>query len=146
MARYAKIDRATGNVLKVREFNNPDRVFNKTHVWIEIVQNATPAYNPDTHKLVRTVTQSDLSDLQVDVDPSEKRVLGYNVVALNAGELQVVTDGKVSATNDQLFDAVELLYTYIAQNPGVAPVRASFPNGLWNKLNNRRALKGLPPI
>ena len=139
---YAKIDRATGKVLKQKSSEGMERVFNKPSVWIPLEQTNQPPYDLKTHKLVQEVTQPDLSDLNVDVLPGAKRVEGYTVVALTAQELQKRLEQELITTSNQLFKAVELLYEWIAGNGGVAPSRSDFPNGLWTKLNARRALRG----
>jgi len=139
---YSKIERVTGSVVKRKQYDNSTRSFNKPFVWLEEQREAKPVFDEETHKLVKTVIQPDLSDLQVDVPPDTKRVLGYNIVALNAQELQRVLDDKVDRTNNQMARAVELILTKIATNNGVALKRSDFPAKVWTAINNRRALRG----
>ena len=139
--RYAKIDRATGKVLKVKEFDNINMPLNKPHVWIEIVKEDITVYDRETHKAVRTITQPDLSDLDIDVSPTVQRVLGYDVIPLSPDELQTVTLGKIKATNEMLFDMVERIMAAIANNP--APLkRNDFPETDWDVINARLILRG----
>ena len=74
MTSWVKIDRKTGNVLKMRTEDSLNRVFNKSSVWIELEKKDAPEYNSITHKLNKTIVQPDLSDLSVDVPSSSKRV------------------------------------------------------------------------
>jgi hypothetical protein len=144
---FVKIDRATGNVVKRKKYDtdNP-RPLNKSFVWLEEVQEAKPVYDEDIDKLVPVITLPDLSDLNADVDPLLKWVRGYNVVALNAQELQARVDVKVAVTDGKLVKAVELIFTKIATNGGVALQRSDFPNLVWDKINARRALRGEAPV
>jgi hypothetical protein len=145
--KYAKINRDSGNVIKEKDFStdNP-RALNKPFVWLPVEQEVVPSYDEETHKVVHTVTQPDLSDLNVNVSPIAKRVQGYDIVVLSAQELQDKIDVKLTATDNQLTKAVELIFTKIATNGGVALQRSDFPNSLWDKINARRALRGEAPI
>lgn len=87
MTNFVKIDRATGDVLKQRSTNNLERVFNKSTVWIELEINNKPIFDPNSQRLVPTLAQPDLSDLNVDVSPTAKRVQGWEAIALTAQEL-----------------------------------------------------------
>lgn len=95
MTNYVKIDRATGDILK-RKVDVEKRVFNKAVVWIEIEQQVRPVYNNETHRLNPVVTQPDLSDLNLDVPPTTKRVESWEVVILTAQELDDRQDGKAT--------------------------------------------------
>jgi hypothetical protein len=139
--RYALIDRATGSLLKAKVFDNIKRVFNKSKVWIEIVQEDLPVHNTDTHKVERTITQPDLSDLDVDVPPATQRIQGYDVVALDAQELADVVTSKVRASDEDLFQMVEDIMVAIAANPSPLK-RNDFSISSWNIINARRALRG----
>lgn len=87
MKKWAKIDRATGNVLKYKREKELKRVLNKKYVWIEEVQGTSDVYDSATHKLKESVVLPDLSDLSVDVDPSVQRVINRVAVALTQDEL-----------------------------------------------------------
>tara|TARA_Y100000310_G_scaffold236502_1_gene239684 strand:+ start:4960 stop:5403 length:444 start_codon:yes stop_codon:yes gene_type:complete len=144
--RYAKIDRSTGDVIKRKEFDDPNRVLNKPFVWLEEQRDPEPAYNKETHKLVGTVTQPDLSDLQVDVSSNVKRVFGFDTVALTAQEIDTRRDEKIDRTNDKMVRVVELILTKIATKNGVALEKSDFPAKVWTAINNRRALRGESPV
>jgi hypothetical protein len=141
---YAKIDRATGKVLKQKSSEGMERVFNKPTVWIEVIQKEPiPAYDTETHKIVKTVDQPDLSNLSIDVSHDAQRVLGYDVVALNSEELQVVADTKINKMVRELSSIIELLFTKIAiTNDGVAFSRTDFPDEVWDKINAIRTIRG----
>ena len=83
---YSKIDRSTGNIVKRKELNNPERALNKPFVWLPEERDTQPEYNTETHKLVQTETIPDLSDMAIDVPQDAKRALGFNVVALTEEE------------------------------------------------------------
>ena len=103
MTSWVKIDRKTGDVLKMRTENNLYRIFNKPHVWIEVERKDAPEYNSLTHKLNKTVVQPDLSDLSVDVPSSSKRVEDWEVVALSDSEIAANKDAQYSSPETILF-------------------------------------------
>jgi len=90
MKTWVKIDRATGNVMKRKSASNLERVFHKKYVWIEQTTASVPSYNKETQKLGRIVTQSDLSNLTVDVPSDTKRVEGWEIIDLS--HFQFVTN------------------------------------------------------
>ena len=51
MTSWVKIDRKTGNILKMRTEDSLNRIFNKSSVWIELEKKDAPEYNSITHKL-----------------------------------------------------------------------------------------------
>lgn len=146
MEIYAKIDRSTGQIVKRKEFDDPNRALNKPFVWLEVEQETSPSYDVETHKLVPTITQPDLSDLNIDVSPTAKRVQGYNIVALTAQEISTRLDNKIDASNNKMVRAVELILTKIAQKNGVALEKSDFPAKVWTTINARRALRGQSPV
>ena len=103
MTEWVKIDRATGNVLKRRTEDKLERVFNKPLVWLELEKQEVPDFDASTHKLSKTVTQPDLSDLSVAVSPSTKRVEGWEVVALSDSEIAANKDAKYSPPTTVMF-------------------------------------------
>ncbi len=137
---FVKIERATGDILKRKEAPSMDRVFNKKAVWIELERKSQPDFNPETHKLVATVEQPDLSDLSTDVDPSTKRVEGWLAVPLDGGEIQGRTNGKISATDHKLARITEDIMVAIAT--GEPLTRDTFHPKVWEKINKRRQLRG----
>lgn len=145
MLLYAKVDRATGVIIKRKYFDGIKRNLKKPQVWLEIQQNTPPLYDSDNEKLVSSVTQPDLSDLNIPVDPLVKRVQGYNVVALTTQEKQKVIDNKINNTNHQLFRLMEMLMVQIATGTDRLK-RTDFPANVWTKINARRALRGESPI
>ena len=95
--KWVKIDRSNGNVIKGKTAAELKRVFNKPTVWLELVREARPNFDLNTQKLVAQVQQSDLSNLSVDVDPSEKRVESWSVVSLSSDELAKRTSDRIEA-------------------------------------------------
>ena len=103
MTSWVKIDRKTGNVLKMRTEDSLNRVFNKPFVWIELEKKDAPEYNSITHKLNKTIVQPDLSDLSVDVPSSSKRVEDWETVALSDSEIAANKDAQYSSPETVLF-------------------------------------------
>lgn len=141
MSEYVKVDRATGDVLKRRQFNNPTRDITKPYVWIPVQRDAPPAFDPDTHKLVATETMPDLSGT---ISPTDALVYGWNVVALTAQEVTERNNKKIAATDGGLIRGVEDLITLIAQ--GTPLNRNNLPSAVLDKVNARRALRGQAPV
>tara|TARA_B100002003_G_C13985243_1_gene476300 strand:- start:450 stop:905 length:456 start_codon:yes stop_codon:yes gene_type:complete len=140
MKMYAKIDRSTGGIVKRKEFDNPKRALNKPFVWLPEEQNDKPVFNKETHKLVQTIAQSDLSDLAIDVSPDVKRVFGWDVVALNSEEKEKKKLSKIAESDVDLVRFTEVILVAIAQ--GDTLEKDSFPDEVWNKVNARRTLRG----
>tara|TARA_Y100000310_G_scaffold167086_1_gene166803 strand:- start:1071 stop:1505 length:435 start_codon:yes stop_codon:yes gene_type:complete len=140
MKTWVKIDRATGAVLKTKRAAEIKRVFNKRVVWLELTREPPPPYDPDTHKIVRDVQQIDLSDLGVPVPLSAMRVEDWKIVALDAAELTDRTNDKIADLDSGLIRIVEDLAVVIAG--GGKLDRASLPGAVWDKINERRVLRG----
>jgi len=146
MAWYVKIDRSNGSVVKRKEFSGDrERAFHKPFVWLEEIQETKPVFDPETHKLVQTITQSDLSDMDIDVDPLEQRVKGYDIVLLSVEELQVRLDRKISLSDGAMFGIIERLLVVIATS-NVRIKRSDLPESDWDILNARLALRGEGPV
>ena len=137
---YSKIDRSTGNIVKRKELNNPERALNKPFVWIPEERDAQPEYNKETHKLVQTETIPDLSDMTVDVSQDAKRALGFDVVALTEEEKAQINTRKIADSDGVLARMTEDILVIIAQ--GGTLEKDSFPNEVWEKINTRRVLRG----
>jgi len=137
---YSKIDRSTGDIVKRKQFNNPERALNKPFVWIPEERDAQPEYDKKTHKLVQTDTIPDLSDMTVDVSPDAKRVLGFDVVALSADEKEQIRLGKIAGSDGDLAKLTEDILVIIAQ--GGVLEKDSFDEEVWEKVNARRVLRG----
>jgi hypothetical protein len=137
---YSKIDRSTGDIVKRKEFNNPERALNKSFVWLPEERDAQPDCNKETHKLVQTDTIPDLSDMTVDVSPDAKRVLGFDVVALSADEKEQIRLGKIAGSDGDLAKLTEDILVIIAQ--GGVLEKDSFDEEVWEKVNARRVLRG----
>jgi hypothetical protein len=137
---YAKIDRATGFVVKRKEFDNPERALNKPFVWIPEERDAQPDYDKETHKLVQTETIPDLSDTTVDVSQDAKRVLGFNVVALTEEEKAQINTRKIADSDGVLARMTEDILVIVAQ--GGVLEKDSFADEVWEKINARRILRG----
>jgi hypothetical protein len=137
---YAKIDRSTGNIVKRKEFNNPERALDKPFVWIPEERDIRPEYNKETHKLVQTETIPDLSDMTVDVSPDAKRALGFDVVVLTEEERARINISKIADSDGVLARFTEDILVVIAQ--GGTLEKDSFPDEVWEKVNTRRVLRG----
>lgn len=144
MTDWVKISRITGEVLKRKTAPSMERVFHKPYVWLESIQDEKLVYDPDTQKLERTVTQPDLSDLGIDVDPTSKYIQGWAVVALTAQELLVIRNNKIAQTDSKLAQIVEDILVNISE--GTPLTRSAFPDKVWAKINARRALRGDSPV
>ena len=87
MTSHLKIDRATGNVL-VREYkDDPGRVLNKPTVWLPLVSESQPSFDPSTEQLAARLDIPDLADMSRDVAPDAVATAGFDVVALTAEEI-----------------------------------------------------------
>ena len=137
---YSKIDRSTGNIVNRKELNNPERALNKPFVWIPEERDAQPEYDKKTHKLVQTDTIPDLSDMTVDVSPDDKRVLGFDVVALTEEEKAGINISKIADSDGVLARMIEDILVIIAQ--GGTLEKDSFADEVWEKINTRRLLRG----
>ena len=137
---YSKIDRSTGNIVKRKEFDNPERALNKPFVWIPEERDIRPEYDKETHKLVQTETIPDLSDMTVDVSPDAKRALGVNVVALTEEERARINISKIADSDGVLARMTEDILVIIAQ--GGVLEKDSFADEVWDTVNARRILRG----
>ena len=141
MKMYVKIDRATGNVLKLKRFDDIERALNKPHVWIELEVIPNPTYDEDNEKLVELITQPDLSDLNVDVPPTAKRVVSVKKTPLTNPEKQARKLSRIRDSDRLLARIVEDILVVVATK-GSAMERSDFSAQVWTKINNRRALRG----
>ena len=104
------------------------------------MREARPNFDLNTQKLVAQVQQSDLSNLSVDVDPSEKRVESWSVVSLSSDELAKRTSDRIEETDYLLAKIVEDIMVVIAT--GATLNRAAFSSDVWDQINARRSLRG----
>jgi hypothetical protein len=138
---YAKIDRATGKVLKQKSSEGMERVFNKEVVWLEMELIGKPDYDKDNEKVVQYQRVSaDISDLSIDVPPDTKFLQGYDVVSLTTDEKEQIKLGKIVESDDDLARFTEDILVVIAQ--GGTLEKDSFPSEVWDKVNARRVLRG----
>jgi len=138
---YAKIDRATGKVLKQKSSEGMERVFNKEVVWLEMELTGRPDYDKDNEKVVQYQRVSaDISDLSIDVPPDTKFLQGYDVVSLTTDEKEQVRLGKIADSDEDLAKLTEDILVVIAQ--GGTLEKDSFPSEVWEKVNARRVLRG----
>ena len=138
---YAKIDRATGKVLKQKSSEGMERVFNKEVVWLEMELTGKPDYDKDSEKVVQYQRVSaDISDLSVDVPPDTKFLQGYDKVNLSNDEKERVRLGKIADSDEDLAKLTEDILVVIAQ--GGTLEKDSFPDEVWDKVNARRVLRG----
>jgi len=140
MTEWVKIDRATGNVLKRRTEDSLERVMNKAVVWIELDKKDAPEHDASTHKLNATVVQPDLSDLSAAVSTDAKRVEGFEAVALSDKEVGEAKEIAVRVTDRNMAQITEELMTAIAK--GKTLNRAAFSDATWEKINERRKIRG----
>ena len=138
---YAKIDRATGKVLKQKSSEGMERAFNKEVVWLEMESTGKPDYDKDNEKVVQYQRVSaDISDLSIDVSPDTKFLQGYDVVSLTTDEKEQVRLGKIADSDEDLAKLTEDILVVIAQ--GGTLEKDSFPDEVWEKVNARRVLRG----
>ena len=138
---YAKIDRATGKVLKQKSSEGMERVFNKEVVWLEMELTGKPDYDKDNEKVVQYQRVSaDISDLSIDVPPDTKFLQGYDKVNLSTDEKEQVRLGKIAGSDEDLAKLTEDILVVIAQ--GGTLEKDSFPDEVWEKVNARRVLRG----
>ena len=139
--KYAKVDRATGKVLKQKSSEGMERAFNKEVVWLEMELTGKPDYDKDNEKAVQYQRVSaDISDLSIDVPPDTKFLQGYDVVSLTADEKEQIKLGKIVASDDDHARFTEDILVAIAQ--GDTLEKDSFPSEVWEKVNARRVLRG----
>jgi hypothetical protein len=142
MLNYANVDRVTGKVLTEKGFESePARDFNEPHVWLEMEVLARPPYDDMTERLEQYRRPSaDISDMDIDVDPSTKLVQGYDKVALTP-ELQAQRAiKKISELDNGLIRIIEDLIVVIAT--GGALNKNSLHPSVLEKINVRRRLRG----
>jgi hypothetical protein len=144
MTTWVKIDRATGKDLKYKKADSLKRDFSKKYVWIEFQEGAQPIYNPETQKIVKAVTQPDLSNLSIDVDPTAKRIEGWTIVALDTAELEIIKNNKIARTDNGLIRALEDILALIAQ--GKPLNKNNLPASAIDKVNERRSYRGGLPV
>lgn len=144
MIRWVKVDRATGNVLKYKKADSLRRDLSKKLVWIELQEDVQPAYNPETQKIVKAVTQPDLSDLSIDVDPTAKRIEGWAIVTLDTVELEIIKNNKIARTDSWLVRAFEDVLVLISK--GTPLNKNNLPQSVIDKLNARLVLRGEKPV
>ena len=137
---YSKIDRSTGDIVKRKELNNPERALNKPFVWLPEERDAQPDYNKETHKLVQTETIPDLSDMAISVPLDAKRALGFDVVVLTEEEKARINISKIADSDGVLARMTEDILVIIAQ--GGVMEKDSFTDEVWEKINTRRLLRG----
>jgi hypothetical protein len=138
---YAKIDRATGKVLKQKSSEGMERAFNKEVVWLEMELTGKPDYDKDNEKAVQYQRVSaDISDLSIDVSPDTKFLQGYDVASLTTDEKEQIKLGKIVDSDDDLARFTEDILVAIAQ--GDTLEKDSFSDEVWEKVNARRVLRG----
>ncbi len=138
---YAKIDRATGKVLKQKSSEGMKRAFNKEVVWLEMESTGKPDYDKDNEKVVQYQRVSaDISDLNIDVPSDTKLIRGYDKVDLSNDEKEQIKLGKIADSDDDLARFTEDILVAIAQGDSLE--KDSFPDEVWEKVNARRVLRG----
>ena len=144
MKKWAKINRATGDVLKYKREKELKRNLTKKYVWVEEVIGTTDVIDSSTHKLSKIVILPDLSDLSTPVGNDVKRVINFQAVALTPREIQDNNAIKISNTDHGLIRALEDILVIIAQ--GTPLTRENIPPEVISKVNERRAFRGEAPV
>jgi hypothetical protein len=78
--------------------------------------------------------------MTVDVSPDDKRVLGFDVVALTEEEKAGINISKIADSDGVLARMIEDILVIIAQ--GGTLEKDSFADEVWEKINARRVLRG----
>ena len=81
-----------------------------------------------------------MSDLSADVSASTKRVEEWEVVELSDDEKSEVKEIKVRVTDRNMAQITEELMVAIAE--GKTLNRAAFSDATWEKINERRKIRG----
>ena len=103
MKTYVKIERATGQEIARQNFENPGRVFHKAVVWLPLVEQPRPPFDPNTQKLVPVRTlPAGLSNLAQPVDPTAECIDSLAVLALTVEELNARAAQKVTNSEAHL--------------------------------------------
>jgi hypothetical protein len=87
MTSHLKIDRATGNVLVRGDKDDPVRALNKSTVWLPLVSESRPSFDPSTEQIALRLDIPDLADMSRDVAPDAVATEGFDIVALTAEEI-----------------------------------------------------------
>jgi len=111
--KWAKIDRATGNVIKYKRSKELKRVLDKKYVWVEEVEGERPTYDPDKQQIRPKPTLPDLSDLSKPVDASVQRVINYEVVSLNDKQIAQKVMAKIVAMDTRMARITEDLLSIL---------------------------------
>ena len=138
--KWAKIDRATGNVVKYKRAKELKRVLNKKYVWVEEVEGERPAYDPDKQQIRPKPTLPDLSDLSKPVDASVQRVLNYEVLSLSDEQVKSKTIEKIVRTDKRMARITEDLLSILVCKGDVK--WTDLKEEVQEVINDRRTKRG----
>jgi hypothetical protein len=138
--KWAKIDRATGNVLKYKREKELKRVLNKKYVWVEEIEGERPSYDPDKQQIRPKPTLPDLSDLSKSVDASVQRVINYEVVNLSDEQVESKVIEKIVWTDKRMARITEDLLSILVCKGDVK--WTDFKEEVQEIINDRRTKRG----
>lgn len=144
MKKWAKIDRATGNVLKYKREKELNRDLTKKYVWIEEVQGTSENYDPATQRLKQSIVQPDLSDLNVPVDPNAQRVLNRVAINLTQEQLDQKDIQEVASLDKRMMRIAEDIVAVVVCK-GVLEWDW-FPSEAQNVVNKRRTKRKMQEL
>ncbi len=116
--QYAKIDRATSAIIARKNYENPQRVFNKPQVWLPYIDPGAPAYDPLAADLTRVEVIPDLSDMGVDVPGDAVVDVQYTVTPLSPAEIDSRAETKAQSAFDNT-KMVKAVAIWTAQKLGI---------------------------
>jgi hypothetical protein len=137
---YVLVEDVTNNILErvvgAKEFRtgSPPILNGKPFKWLPYVEDVEPVYDEVTHK--RLVSVEVITDTEV--------TLTHPIKKKTAGELQADILGRIAFLDMGLIRIVEDIMVAIAT--GASLTRANFPAAIWDKINDRRKLRGLDDI
>ena len=136
MAKYVLISTTDQSVLKrvngEKEFRTgspPTLPIEKGIKWLVLEELPRPSFDPYTHEIIPTVVQTDTT-----------RIEGWELLPLSGDALIKATQAQISKTDKHMSRMVEDIFVAIAL--GKPLTKLSFPSALWDKINNRRKLRG----
>tara|TARA_Y100000034_G_scaffold91276_1_gene110096 strand:- start:646 stop:1068 length:423 start_codon:yes stop_codon:yes gene_type:complete len=140
MLTHALVENDTDRIIKrvdgSKEFRTgqPPVFQGKPFRWLTYTIDPDPAFDPETQKCERAV----------EVVSGDGVARTRPVRDLTADELNTRRIGKIRGIDDTLIRIIEDIMVAVAT--GQTLERASFPAQVWDKINERRALRGQDPV
>lgn len=138
--KWAKIDRATGNVVKYKRAKELKRVLDKKYVWVEEIEGERPSFDPDKQQIRPKPTLPDLSDLSKSVDASVQRVINYEVVNFSDKQIEEQTISKIVETDKRMARITEDLLSILVCKGDVK--WTDLKEEVQEVINDRRTKRG----